>query len=324
MAVLVRAATRDDIAAIRELARTHRHDYQRYQATFWRRAGASREEQTAYLESRLADAGVVAYVHLADDQVDGFVLASVIAAPPVYDPGGPVALVDAFALRDPDDWPTSGASLLRAAVSTAREKGAVLVAVVAGHDDTRLHALLERESFSLASEWHRRSLAPGRPISADVSGVRPAAVADLPALLDLAERRRVQYQGYQHVFWRNARDAQPRQRSFLERLLQSGSSVALVHARRARVDGFLIGNLVPSPAVFTSEQVTLLIDDFCVAHPADWSGAGLGLLQAASAEGSARGAAQIVVNSGHLDRPKRTMLNAAGFHVSSEWWVRAF
>lgn len=326
--MVVRTATRDDVAAIRELARTHRVDHQRYQATFWRRAGTSREEQAAYLEARLADPGLIASVHETDGEVDGAILATILPAPPVYDPGGSVALIGDVTLADGADRGATGAALLRAAESAAREKGAVLVAVVAGHDETWLRALLERERFSLASEWHRRPVDPGRPLAPAVVGIRHAEAGDLPVLLDLAERRRVQYQAYEPLFWRNAPDSREKQRPFLERALRGESTFALVHGRenqiQNQIDAFMIGNLVPAPPAFGPEQVTALVDDFCVADPAAWSDAGLALLEAASLTAHDRGASQLVVICGHRDQPKRAMLDAARFAVSSEWWVKAF
>lgn len=322
MASASRRPTKADVPAILDLARTSLADYQRYQATFWRQAGGSVEQPAAFLDSRLDDRAVIAYLAEGELGLDGFVVASLLPAPPVYAPGGPVALVDDFVVRNPADWDTLGRSLLGAARAAARERGAVLLAVVAGHDDAAKRAMLPSAGFSLASEWHLRRLDRERTVSQDDPGVRPARTDDLPALLDLAERRRVQYQAYQPIFWRNAPDARERQAPFFERALRSGDGVALVHEHLDQVEGFLLGSLVPSPPVFASDQVTCLIDDFCVATPEIWPDIGRSLLQAAADEAKSKGASQIAVIAGHLDTLKRAMLRSAGFAVSSEWWVK--
>jgi hypothetical protein len=143
-------------------------------------------------------------------------------------------------------------------------------------------------------------------------------------LLELAEQRRIQYQSYQPVFWRNAPDAREKQGSFLERSLRTGSGVALVHEREGRVDGFVIGNLLSSPPVYALDQITCLIDDFHVASPDAWSNVGTTLLRSANREAKKRGAAQTAVICGHLDQPKRQMLLSAGSVISSEWWVKVW
>src|SRR5258708_5904446 len=150
----LRRPTRDDVSAILDLAEANRADYQRYQVTFWRRAGESREEQMAFLQSHVVDERVIASVHESDPVIDGFVFASLLPAPPVYSPGGPVALVDDIALRSPVDWPKLGAALVDEAIAEARHKGAVLAIVVADHDDEPKRTLLVSDGYSLASEWH--------------------------------------------------------------------------------------------------------------------------------------------------------------------------
>ena len=266
---------------------------------------------------------VIASVHESDSGLDGFVFASLLPAPPVYRPGGPVALVDDIALRNSGDWPTLGAALVDEAVAEARRKGAVLAIVVTDHDDEPKRILLVREGYSLASEWHLGDISDTGGITSD-GGIRRADVADLPILLDLSEQRRNQYQSYQPVFWRNAPDAREKQGPFLARTLRSESSVALVHESAGQVDGFLIGNLVPSPPAFRPALVTCHIDDFCVADPKDWSSVGNALLHSARRMAKARDAARVAVICGHLDHPKRTMLASAGLAISSEWWVKVF
>jgi hypothetical protein len=102
VASTIREPTRADIPAILDLAEAKHEEYQRYQPTFWRRAGDSRERHEAYLAALLADERVIFRVHERDGVVDGFILGHLPTPPPVYDPGGPVCLIDDFATRDRD------------------------------------------------------------------------------------------------------------------------------------------------------------------------------------------------------------------------------
>lgn len=63
-----------------------------------------------------------------------------VPAPPVYDPGGTVVVVDRVAGGD-------RAALLRTTLTAAAARGDVLVAVVAAHDDEELEASLATEGF---------------------------------------------------------------------------------------------------------------------------------------------------------------------------------
>jgi GNAT superfamily N-acetyltransferase len=154
----IRKATAVDVPAILDLAEAKREEYQRYQPTFWRKAGDSREKHGPYLASLVESDRVIALVHERDGGVEGFVFASLVAAPPVYDPGGSVCLIDDFATKSSDDWPTVGKSLLAAAVKEAKARGAVLAVVVAGHLDEPKRATLASEGYTIASEWHTKKL----------------------------------------------------------------------------------------------------------------------------------------------------------------------
>lgn len=153
-----------------------------------------------------------------------------------------------------------------------------------------------------------------------MNGVRKAEIADIPAMVDLSEQKRVRYQGYQPLFWKKAEDSRERQAPFFESQLGRADVIALVHQRHDRVDGFVIARLVPAPPVYAA-GLTCLIDDYCVSDEA-WSGVGNSLLDAAAREAANRGAAQAVVVCGHRDQPKRQSLSDSGYTIASEWWVR--
>jgi hypothetical protein len=154
----VRPASQADLPAILDLAEAKREEYQRYQPTFWRKAGASRAKHEAFLTGLLEDAAVLLRVHEHAGVVDGFIIGHLPTPPPVYDPGGPVLLVDDFATRDAQDWATVGAALLAAVTAEAKARGALLAVVICGHLDAPKRAMLAGAGYGVASEWHTRTL----------------------------------------------------------------------------------------------------------------------------------------------------------------------
>ena len=86
--------------------------------------------------------------------IQGFLIASVVNAPPVYAPGGPVCMIDDFAVNPRSEWQTIGAALLAEAQTRSQARGAVLSVVVCGHLDEPKRAMLHGLGFAVASEWY--------------------------------------------------------------------------------------------------------------------------------------------------------------------------
>jgi hypothetical protein len=154
----IRPATTADVPAILDIAEAKREEYQRYQPTFWRKAGDSREKHRPHLESLVENERVICRVHETDGLVDGFIFVSLVPAPPVYDPGGPVCLVDDFATKDPSGWDSFGAALLDDVIVEAKQRGAILAVVIAGHVDQPKRAMLAGVGYQIASAWHTKEL----------------------------------------------------------------------------------------------------------------------------------------------------------------------
>jgi GNAT superfamily N-acetyltransferase len=152
--------------------------------------------------------------------------------------------------------------------------------------------------------------------------IRKAHRDDAPAIVDLSERKRLEYQVYQPRFWRKATDSREKQLPFIERLIESDRVIALVHEEQGRVDGFVIASLMEAPPVYDPGGQTCMIDDFAVGDPSGWPDVGQELLAAARQAAEERGAVQTVVVCGHRDEPKRQMLAGEGFSLASEWYVR--
>ena len=89
----VRALTAEDVPTMvaSEKERTER---ERFEPEFFPKAEQGATTQEAYFKWQLTQPNVIAVVHEAESGIDGFAIASLITAPPVYKPGGPTALID--------------------------------------------------------------------------------------------------------------------------------------------------------------------------------------------------------------------------------------
>ena len=140
-------------------------------------------------------------------------------------------------------------------------------------------------------------------------------------MLALADERRREYEVFQPVFWRPAPEAAARQRSYFTSLIVDPSVITLVAISDEKLAGFVIGHLVPEPAVYAPGGLTCSVDDFTVDHPASWATIGVELLHAVEDEARQRGATQLVVVCAHLDAAKRVVLDSCRLAIASEWWV---
>lgn len=150
----VRSATSEDVADIAALAQSRRLAYERAQPQFWRVAEDAVARHAPYLTAQIEDLGVVSLVARDEDgRLLGYLVASLVPAPPVYEPGGPSGFVDDFACSSPAEWPTVGVALLTAARAELARRGAAQVVVVCGHHDEPKLAALQEAGLTRASEW---------------------------------------------------------------------------------------------------------------------------------------------------------------------------
>lgn len=152
--------------------------------------------------------------------------------------------------------------------------------------------------------------------------IREAREDDVPQMVMLSAAKRTEYEAYQPLFWRKASDAEEQQKPFFRSLLTRENVIALVAERGDAVQGFIIATLVGSPPVYDPGGLTCLVDDFTVAAPDLWTGAGKELLEAATQRAKVRGAVQVVAVCGQKDEPKRSLLAEVGCSVASEWWTK--
>jgi GNAT superfamily N-acetyltransferase len=147
----IRVAVQADVPAMTALAGVRREQYAEYQPLFWRPAAA--EKHRAYLSRIVASDKAITLVSEEGGQLTGFLIASLNAAPPVYDPGGLSCDIDDFVVTPAANWPTTGVQLLRAALAEAGQRGAVQAVVVTAHLDAAKRQALRACGLEIASEW---------------------------------------------------------------------------------------------------------------------------------------------------------------------------
>lgn len=155
-----RVATQDDVGGIADLIQEKRLQYEHYQPIFWRIAPSARDNHLGFLAKVLANERTIALVwEETPGTVDGFIIANIIAAPPVYEPGGPTCMVDDYWVRGGERWETIGHALLEAVCVRARsEFGAAQVLVVCAHQDRAKRTMLHDQGLEIASEWYVKAL----------------------------------------------------------------------------------------------------------------------------------------------------------------------
>jgi hypothetical protein len=72
--------------------------------------------------------------------------------PPVYDPGGPVCLIDDYTVAHPDLWGTVGVALYQEAKTRARQRGAVAMVTLSAFQDGPKRTMLQAQEAALTVE----------------------------------------------------------------------------------------------------------------------------------------------------------------------------
>jgi hypothetical protein len=141
-----------------ELSSIKRAQYAAYSPIFWRPAAGASDAQRKFFASLVADPSWICLVHDAGGSIDGFVIARVTTAPPVYDPGGKVCMIDDFVVADPTLWPSVGIGLRDEAERRAAKLGAIISVTVCGERDAAKKSALQKSGSHVASEWYVRPI----------------------------------------------------------------------------------------------------------------------------------------------------------------------
>jgi GNAT superfamily N-acetyltransferase len=150
--VEVRAATAGDVEAVAALAAARRAAYAEVQPRFWRVADDALERHSEHLAALVADPAALTLVAVDDRRLLGYLVATLVPAPPVYAPGGPSGYVDDFAVTDDRLWPTVGRALVDEARRLLLDRGAAQLVVVSGHHDEAKLAALRAAGLVTATE----------------------------------------------------------------------------------------------------------------------------------------------------------------------------
>jgi len=82
----------------------------------------------------------------------------------------------------------------------------------------------------------------------------------------------------------------------------------------------VIGKIITPPEVYDA-GLTLMIDDFCVAHEDLWLTIGQDLIDKIKKIATNRNIRQILMVCGAHDFSKKSLLKQVGLNVVSEWYV---
>ena len=141
-----------------ELSARKRKQYAEYSPVFWRMANNASNLQHAFFDGLVVDPSWICLVHENGNGIDGFIMAHVTTAPPVYDPGGKVCIINDFAVAEPTLWATAGMALQDEAERRAAVAGAVISIIVCGQRDISKRTALLNSGSEVASEWYIRSI----------------------------------------------------------------------------------------------------------------------------------------------------------------------
>jgi len=153
--------------------------------------------------------------------------------------------------------------------------------------------------------------------------IRDVTAADVPAMAALADAKRTEYATYSPVFWRKSDTGiEAQTRFFTNRMLPSDTVISLVADNDGTIEGFVIGIVLQAPPVYDPGGPVCSIDDFTVAHPDSWATVGAALYKEVTIRAQQRGARVMLTITGHLDAPKRAMLQAQGAAITVETYVQ--
>ncbi len=149
----VRPATLDDVPRMVELSAAKRARCAEVLPRFWKPAGDADEKQAAWFTFLLDKEDHLLLVAEGAGTPSGFLIARLMPAPPVYDPGGATVLVDDFCVDDASAWATVGDALLTDLRERVRPLGAAQIVVICAHHDPAKRSLLADLDGRGASEW---------------------------------------------------------------------------------------------------------------------------------------------------------------------------
>ena len=223
-----------------------------------------------------------------------------MTAPPVYDPGGPVALLSRLPERTTSDE-------LEAAEQAAQSAGCVLAVVDCPITDTATEAILAQRHFTRASSWCKGTLQETTPPGSGVL-IRAATAGDVARFLEIGEIKRHQYATFSPVFWRVAPAPRETFAPYVTMQIEKAENIAVVAERK----GTVIGYCLLQPAREAGEAY---VDDYTVEIADDWERVGTALLSHAASLARERGIETATIVTGWADERKRAAVASLGYEL---------
>jgi hypothetical protein len=155
---MIRVAEEADAAEMAALSNSFRDLLESYSPVFWRKKEGIIPTHTTYMKGLINNPNQITLVYEQDGKIEGFITGLITQAPPVYDPGGPVCLVDDFVVRDARDWSTVGKELIQTCENSARFRNAVVVIVVSPIKCMEQREMLRDHGVEPVSEWRIKIL----------------------------------------------------------------------------------------------------------------------------------------------------------------------
>jgi GNAT superfamily N-acetyltransferase len=149
----IRAAASEDVPGCATMVETARVRLEGFEPRLWRRAAGAAAATQAFFARLIDDPQALFLVAMDKSALVGFLIARVQPAPPVYDPGGPTALIDDFCVAAPARWADVGARLLTEARTRLKVRGIAQIIVVSPEREAGKMAMLKASGLSLASTW---------------------------------------------------------------------------------------------------------------------------------------------------------------------------
>ena len=149
----VRIATEDDLPAMVSLIEAHRVQLKEWQPRFWNPAPGAAEMSKQWFGHLISQTRNLGLVHESDGTIDGFLIATIVPAPPVYDPGGLTCLIDDFAVASDDLWPSVGEALVQYASGWSKENGASQTVIITPMAHNEKMAFVENRRMTPSASW---------------------------------------------------------------------------------------------------------------------------------------------------------------------------
>ena len=151
---MIRAAASADVPAMVALSDRDRTHREKVDPEFFRKNAAGAQFQAYFFKNQLESDRIIAAVDEDAGKLRGFVIATIMQAPPVYDPGGLTVLIDDFTVADEKEWNSVGLALLQYVKTEGKVRGAVGMVTICARGDDLKHRCLEEIGTRVVSEWH--------------------------------------------------------------------------------------------------------------------------------------------------------------------------